>query len=145
MPGLFLFLFKLGMPGGKLHQLFIRSVIVPVLFVEFCDFRHFFFGEGEIQDVQVVFDMADILASRDHREAHLGMPAEDDLGRGLPVFLPQLRKDRFFDQGFVAVAEGVPGHQPDIIPVQGSPKFLLSEVGMCLNLNKLGDDLPFGL
>ena len=82
-------------PRGKGFQLLVRPVVIALSPVQPGDLRHFFFRKPEIHDIQVVLDVIHVFAAGDHRKAHLGMPAENDLRRCLAVFLTDLRENRF--------------------------------------------------
>ena len=89
--------------------------------------------------------MVHVPAAGDDGESHLGVPAEDDLRRGLAVLFAQLREHRLNLEGLVAVTQGVPAHELDAVLIQGPAKLRLGEVRMRLHLDELGHDLPFGL
>ena len=82
--------FKLRMPGSELHELFLCSVIVSLILIELCNLCHLIICKSEVQDIEIVLYVIDILASRDNYKAHLGVPAEDYLGRtfACPMILP---------------------------------------------------------
>ena len=48
-------------------------MVLAFAFVEFCDFCHFVGGQFKIHDVQIVFDVVNVLASRNHPKARLNM------------------------------------------------------------------------
>ena len=83
----FLFCFEGRSPECELDKLFIGTVIIAYALVQLGDLRHLRIGERKVQDIQIVPDVIHVFAAGDHGEAHLGMPAEDDLGRGLAVLL----------------------------------------------------------
>ena len=118
---LLLLFLKFQLPGGELHELLIGTVVVALALVQFCDSSHFLGGESKVHDVKIVLDVPNILASGNHDEAHLCVPAENNLGGRFPVFFPQLRKNRFFNQAFIAVAQGILAHKADAVLVQRDP------------------------
>ena len=89
--------------------------------------------------------MGNILTARNHHKSHLDMPAEDDLGAALRVLFAKLSENRFLDQGFVTMAQRIPGHQADAVFVQRDAQFLLWKIRMGFHLDKLRNDLPLGL
>lgn len=93
--------------GIALQQL-RRAGIVPQGFVHGSDFLHFLCGQGEIKQPKVCLDMLWTLGAGDHNIAILHMPAENDLRGGLPIFLPQLRKQRLLQQSLVTMAQRIP-------------------------------------
>ena len=120
-------------------------MIVAYALVQLRDFRHLLIGKGKVEDIQIVPDMINILASGDNGKAHLGMPAENDLCWSLSIFFPEFCEHRLVLQGLIAVAQWIPAHQLNAVLVQCLTKLLLSKVRMCLHLNELRHNLPFGL
>ena len=120
-------------------------MIIALILIELRDLCHFFLCQRKVQDIQVVFDVVNILAAGDHDESHLGVPTEDDLGRALAILLSKLREDRLLDQGFISMSERIPGHELDAVLVQRLSEFLLGEVRMCLHLDELRNNFPFCL
>ena len=118
-------------------------MIVTLALIQLCDFLHLFLRQGEIEDIQIVPDVVHVLAAGDDREAHLRVPAEDHLRGRLIILFAERGKDRFFDQGPVAVAQRIPAHQFDAVLIKRFAELLLCEIGVRFHLNKLGDDLPF--
>ena len=106
LPGREVFL-KLRSPSRKLDKLFIGAVVIAHALIKLRNFSHFFIVERKVEDIQVVSDMIDIFASGDHSEAHLCVPAKNDLRRSLSVLFSKFCEYRFTDQRFVAVAEPV--------------------------------------
>ena len=51
----------------------ISPVVIAFAFVEFCDFCHFFAGQFKVHDIQIVFDVVNVLASGDYDKSHLNM------------------------------------------------------------------------
>ena len=108
-------LLKIGMPRRKLDELLIGTMVVAFALVQCRNPRHLIVGQGKVQDVQIVTDMVHIPAAGDYSEAHLGMPAEDDLRGSLSVLLPEVCKYRFILQRLVAVSQRIPAHQLDAV------------------------------
>ena len=55
----------------------------------------FFIRKCKVKNVQIVFDVINIPASRNDDESHLRVPAENDLRIRFAIFFPQFREDWF--------------------------------------------------
>ena len=140
-----LFYLKLRSPRGELHELRVGAVVVSLILVERGDLRHLVVCESEVEDVEVILDVSDVFAAGDDNEAHLRMPAQNDLSGSFSVLLAELGKDRLLHQALVAVTERIPRHQTDAVFVERFSELLLCEIGVRLNLNELRHDFPFRL
>lgn len=86
-------LFVLRLPCGEACKGFIRAVVIANAFVQLCDFRHLVVCQLEVENVEVIPDVIHVLASRYDDKAHLCVPAEDDLRRGIcRIFHPAGQK-----------------------------------------------------
>ena len=72
-----------------LFEHFRGAGVVAHIAVQGGDLRHFLIRQGKIKEVKVGLDMVGVLGSGDDDVAALDVPAEDDLGIGLAVFLAQ--------------------------------------------------------
>ena len=133
------------MPGGELNELFFGPVVVSLTLIESGDRLHLFVCKSEVQDVQIVPDVIDILASGYYYKSHLRMPAKNDLGRALAVFLSEFCEDGLVYKRLVAVSQRIPAHKLDIVLVECFAKLFLGEVGVRFNLYELRCDLPLCL
>ena len=113
-------------------------MVVALLLVHRRDLLHLFTRQREIEEVEVVLDVGGVLGTGDNDVARLDVPAEDDLGIGLAVFLAQLSKQRLLDQRLVAVAQRVPGLDDNALFIQEGFQFLFLGVGMDLGLEDGG-------
>ena len=89
-------------------QGFIGLRVVALSLVDTGDAGHIVLCQGEIKEVDVVFDVLRVAGTQDHDAAGLDVPAENDLRVALVIFLRQLCKDGFANQRLVAVAERMP-------------------------------------
>ena len=109
--------------------LFRCGVIISDALVYGCYLFHFIFGQFKIEDFKVFPHMVGVLAARYHYEAHLSVPSEDDLSRGLAVFFCQLCEYRLIDESSVPVSQRVPCHDPDIIVLEFSLRVVCGKYG----------------
>ena len=82
--------------------------------------------------------MVRIFGTGDYNVAILDMPAQNDLRIGLAILLTQLREQVFFQQRFVAVAQGIPGLHVNSFFRQKLLQFLLLKIGMHFGLEDCG-------
>lgn len=69
---------------------------IALVFVQFTDFRHFFMGQGKVEDVDVLRQVCWIGGFRENYVAFLDVPAQDDLGICPAVLLRQAGKSGSF-------------------------------------------------
>ena len=79
-------------------------------------------------------DVGGIFGAGDNDVAVLDVPAQDDLGIGLAVFPAQLREQGLFQQGLVAVSQGIPGLDKDVLLAEELFELLFLEIRMHLRL-----------
>ena len=82
--------------------------------------------------------MSRVLGTGDHNVAALDVPAQDDLGIALAVFLCQLREQRLLPQRLVAVSQGIPRLDNDAFLIQKFLQFLFLRIGMHFCLKNCG-------
>lgn len=133
-----------GHHGHILPKQFRGTGVVVLLPVQGGNLGHLLVGEGKVEEGEVVPDVAGVLRAGDHNVAVLDVPAEDNLGAGLAVLLAQLGKEGLLQQGFVPVAQGVPGLEDDALVLQEPFEVLLLGVGVGLGLQHGGLHLAEG-
>ena len=75
------------LPGGKSRKRFGGTGVITLASIQLGNLSHFILRQGEVQDIQIILDMGHVLASGNHDEAHLGMPAQDHLGGRFAVLV----------------------------------------------------------
>ena len=107
---------------------------IALVFVQFTDFRHFFMGQGKVEDVDVLRQVCWIGGFRENYVAFLDVPAQDDLGICPAVLLRQAGKKRFIQQSGIAMPQGIPAFDDRAIRSDAALQFFLLVIGMAFHL-----------
>ena len=78
--------------------------------------------------------MVGVLGAGDDNVAALNVPAENDLGRGLAVFLAKFCEQRLLQQRLVTVAQRIPCLRHDTVLLQEGFQLRLLMIGVQLGL-----------
>ena len=79
------------------------------VFVQLSDFTQFIFIETEVPDVKILGDARRRHGFRDHHQAAIEVPADDDLRRRFAVFVRQLVNNFLIEYPFTALCQRAPG------------------------------------
>ena len=82
--------------------------------------------------------MGRILGTGNDNVPILDMPPQDNLGVGLAVLLSKFREQRFFQQGLVPMAQGIPGLDDHALFAEEFFQLPLLEIGVQLCLQDSG-------
>ena len=111
-----------------------------IALVQGADLLHFFVGEGEIPDLEVLLDALLVGGLGNDHNAPLHVPAENHLANTLPMSCRNALEHGVVEGLVAAAAQRRPSFGDDVVILHGLQSVLLGEVGVQLHLVYHGTD-----